>query len=358
MLVFDAHLDLSMNALEWNRDLSQKLETIRQLEQHLTDKPDRGRSTVSFEAMRRGKVGVCVATQIGRYVKPSSILPGWNSPAQAWAQTQGQLAWYKAMEDAGELIQIRTANELDKHVSLWENSESEEKLPIGYILSLEGADSLINLSYLEKAYEAGLRALGPAHYGPGTYAFGTDSVGKMPQKGLELLDKMDELGMILDITHLSDQCLEQAFDRYKGNLWASHHLTRAITPHNRQLPDYYIKKIIERNGFIGMAFDAWMIVPGWQRGISTPKTMGVTLDKIIDHLDHVCQLAGNTKHVGIGSDLDGGFGKEQGPYDLDNISDLQKIPELLKKRGYTEVDIENIMWRNGVNFLLRALPSI
>lgn len=357
MFIFDAHLDLSMNALEWNRDLSTPLEIIRQRESNLTDKPDRGQGTVSFEAMRQGNVGLCVATQIARYVKPKSMLPGWHSPAQAWAQTQGQLAWYKAMEDAGELKQIRSRKDLDTHVNTWQTNESTQRLPIGYVLSLEGADSIVNLDYLENAYANGLRALGPAHYGPGTYAFGTDSVGKMPQQGLDLLDKMSELKMILDITHLSDDCLAQAFERYEGFIWASHHLTRTLTPHNRQLPDNFILKLIERNGFIGMAFDAWMIVPGWQRGISTPQEMGVTIDRILDHLDHVCQLAGNTNHVGIGSDLDGGFGREQCPYDLESIADLQKIPDLLRKRGYTETDVENIMWKNGVNFLRNALPS-
>lgn len=357
MFIFDAHLDLSMNALEWNRDLTKPLTTIRQLEQGLSDKPDRGKSTVSFEEMRRGNVGLCVATQIARYVKPASILPGWNSPAQAWAQTQGQLAWYKAMEEACEITQITTVGELDHHIKLWQNKKPIQTLPIGYVLSLEGADSIVHLDYLQKAYDNGLRALGPAHYGPGRYAFGTDSVGKMPQKGLDLLDKMDALGMILDVTHLSDQCLEQAFDRYRGPIWASHHLTRALTPHNRQLPDLFIEKIIERNGFIGMAFDAWMIVPGWQRGISTPEKMGVTIEKILDHLDHICQLAGNANHVGIGSDLDGGFGREQCPADVESIADLQKIPDLLRKRGYTETDVENIMWKNGVNFLRNALPN-
>lgn len=356
MFIFDAHLDLSMNALEWNRDLSQPLDIIQQLEQNLTDKPDRGKGTVSFEEMRRGNLGLCVATQIARYVKPPNPLSGWNSQAQAWAQTQGQLAWYKAMEQTGELTQIRTSAELTSHINKWQNKTSDERLPIGYILSLEGADSIIDLSYLDIAHKNGLRALGPAHYGPGVYAFGTDSTGKFPQKGLELLDRMDELKIILDVTHLSDECMEQAFERYAGPIWASHHLTRKITPHNRQLPDRFITKVIQREGFIGMAFDAWMIVPDWKRGVSTPAGMEVTIDKILNHLDHICQLAGNTNHVGIGSDLDGGFGREQCPYDIETIADLQKIPDLLQKRGYSKDDVENIMWRNGVRFLERALP--
>src|SRR6476659_3190543 len=160
MQILDAHLDLSMNALEWNRDLTRPIEEIRQREQGLTDKKDRGKGTVCFPEMRRGQVGLCVATQIARYVKPANPLPGWHSPEQAWAQTQGQLAWYRAMEDCGEMVQIKDAAGLDKHIRLCE--EPSQNTPIGYILSLEGADSIYDLRLLERSYEEGLRALGPA----------------------------------------------------------------------------------------------------------------------------------------------------------------------------------------------------
>ena len=159
-LIIDVHLDLSMNALEWNRDLSQPLDEINQREQHLTDKPDRGNSMVNFAEMRKGNIGLCVATLIARYVKKSNTLPGWHSPAQAWAQTQGQLAWYRAMEDAGEIRSIRNFTDLEKHLATWNQATNKNKQPIGYLLSLEGADSMVNLSYLEKAYANGLRALG------------------------------------------------------------------------------------------------------------------------------------------------------------------------------------------------------
>src|SRR3954454_22723971 len=142
MLIFDAHLDLAMNALEWNRDLTRPVPEIRERERGLTDKKARGKGTVSFPEMRRGGVGICVATQIARYVKRKNPLPGWHSAEQAWAQTQGQLAWYRAMEEAGQMRQIKDAEGLRKHVQLWE-SGSTERGPIGYILSLEGADSIV-----------------------------------------------------------------------------------------------------------------------------------------------------------------------------------------------------------------------
>ncbi len=349
MFIFDAHLDLAMNALEWNRDLTWSVNDIRKSESGMTDKPDREKNTVSLQAMRNGTIGICVATQIARYVKKESKLPGWNSPQQAWAQTQGQLAWYKEMEEIGEMTQITNSEQLNEHLNLWQNSEA--KKPIGYILSLEGADSIVTMNHLEKAYENGLRAIGPAHYGPGTYAHGTDSVGGIGTKGKELLKKMEELNVILDATHLCDQSFWETMKVYNGPVWASHNNCRKFVNHNRQFSDEQIKELISRNAVIGIALDAWMMVPNWIRGTSTPENMGVTLNQMIDNMDHICQLAGNANHVGIGTDLDGAFGKEQSPSDIDTIADLQKIPNLLYKRGYSKNDIDLIMHQNFISFL-------
>lgn len=352
--IFDAHLDLSMNALEWNRDLSQTVNNINKNEVHLKDKPDRGLATVSLQAMRQGNIGLCMATQIARYVKPGNQLPGWNSPAQAWAQTQGQLAWYFEMEAAGEMIQIKDAKGLQNHLNSWDNYK--EKKPIGYILSLEGADSIISMEHLNLAHDQGLRAIGPAHYGPGTYAFGTDSEGPIGPKGKRLLKEIELLDMILDMTHLCDQSFWETLDNYKGKLWASHSNCRKFVPNHRQFSDDQIKVLIERGAVIGMALDAWMMLPNWERGITNPKGSGLVLETIVAHIDHICQIAGNSDHVGLGTDLDGGFGKEQCPYDLKTIADLQKFDTLLTKRGYTQTDIEKILSKNFINFLMKALP--
>ncbi|MDC6364939.1 MULTISPECIES: dipeptidase [Flavobacteriaceae] len=352
MFVFDAHLDLAMNAMEWNRDLRLPISEIREREKGMTDKPDRAKNTVSLPAMRKGNVGLCVATQIARYVEKDSPLPGWNSQQQAWAQTQGQLAWYKSMEDLDEMVQITNSNQLNAHLQLWE-TEREVK-PIGYILSLEGADSIVDMSYLEKAYEDGLRAIGPAHYGPGVYAHGTDSEGGIGSKGHELLKKVEELNLILDATHLCNVSFWETMKVYRGHVWASHNNCRKLVDHNRQFSDEQLKELIQRDAIIGVALDAWMMVPNWIRGKSTPQSMGVTLELMINNIDHICQLAGNSNHVGIGTDLDGAFGKEQCPADLDTIANLQKVPDLLVRRGYKESDIKNIMHLNFINFLRRV----
>jgi membrane dipeptidase len=354
MFTVDAHLDLSMNALEWNRDLTLPVSEINSREKGQTDKPDRGNATVSLPELRRGNVGLVVATQIARYVAPGNPLPGWHSPEQAWAQTQGQLAWYRAMVDQGEMSQITNLKELESHLHLWENEEHSIQKPIGFILSLEGADSIVNLDYLERAFESGLRALGPAHYGPGRYAFGTDSSSPLSNQGKALIRKMDELGIILDATHLCDLAFWDALDLYKGPIWASHNNCRSLVNHNRQFSDEMIKALVDRGAVIGGAFDAWMLSPGWIRGKSTPKEREVSISTVLDHLDHICQIAGNANHIGIGSDLDGAFGTEQSPWDLETIADLTTIPDLLQKRGYSEEDVKKVMHNNWLTFLRGA----
>jgi membrane dipeptidase len=356
MLIADAHLDLAMNAIEWNRDLTRPIEEIRARERDLTDKPDRGRGTVSFREMRRGGVGLCVATQIARYVTPGNPLPGWHSQAQAWAMTQAQLAWYRAMEERGELLQIRDRSGLDGHLASWD-ATGGEGTPIGYVLSLEGADSLVTLSYLDRAYASGLRAIGPGHYGPGVYAQGTNASGELGPRGRELLREMERLGMILDVTHLCDESLRDALDHFRGPLWASHSNCRTLVPHNRQFSDEQIRELVQRGAVIGAAFDAWMLVPGWVRGETDPARAGVSLSTVVDHIDRICQLAGSARHCGIGSDLDGGFGREQGPVDVETIADLGRLPALLAARGYSTEDVELIAHTNVTRFLRGALPQ-
>jgi membrane dipeptidase len=352
MLILDAHLDLAMNALEWNRDLSRPIDEIRARERDRQDKPDRGRGTVSLPEMRRGRIGLCVATLIARYVAPGNPLQGWHSPEQAWAMTQGQLAWYRAMEERGEIVQIADAPSLDAHLNAWRTPDPDA--PIGYVLSLEGADSIVTLAHLERAYEQGLRAVGPAHYGPGVYAQGTNATGPMGAPGHELLREMERLGIILDVTHLCDDSLRDALDHFSGVVWASHSNCRSLVPHERQFSDDQIRELVQRDAVIGVAFDAWMLVPGWVRGQSTPERAGVTLSTVLDHVDHICQLAGDARHCGIGSDLDGAFGREQCPSDVHTIADLAGIPDLLKARGYSDDDVGRIAHGNFIRLLRKA----
>src|SRR5690606_29668613 len=247
MLIIDGHLDMAMNAMEWNRNLKESVYAIREREQGMSDKLDRAKGVVALPELRKGKIGLVVATQISRYVEKGSTLPGWHSPEQAWAQAQGQRAWYQAMEDVGEMVQIKDAQSLNAHLQLWEDEAvTDEDKPVGYILSLEGAVSLSNLCSLEKAYGYGLRALGPDHDGPGRYANGTGMAGPLSQAGFELLQERDNLNLVLDVSRVADEAFWQALDCFKGTVWASHHNCRALVEHQRQLNDEQIKALIER----------------------------------------------------------------------------------------------------------------
>jgi len=354
-LIIDCHLDLAMNAIEWNRDLKKSVKEIRYREEGMTDKLDRSKGTVALPELRKGNIGLVVATQIARYVAPGNLLPGWNSPEIAWGITQAQLSWYRAMEECDEMVQITNWMELQNHLDRWlDKNEANDKKPVGYILSLEGADSLINISYLEKAYRNGLRACGPAHYGPGRYAPGTGMSGGLTEAGRDLVREMDRLKMILDVTHLTDEGFIEALSIFKGPVWASHHNCRKLVSNQRQLSDGQIKILLERNAVIGGVLDNWMLTDNWVRGKDDPFERGIKLEMLVDHYDHICQMAGNSLHVAIGSDLDGAYGKEQSPYDLEDISDLQRLSGILTKRGYSTVDVENIFYNNWLRFLKNA----
>jgi len=356
MLVFDAHLDLAWNALDWNRDLLLPVKEIRRRE---AAEPDmdfkaRGRGTVSFPELRKGRVGIFVATLLARLFRPN-LMPAiqrYASMDAAHAAAAGQMNYYRTLDRAGHLNWIKDAAGLDRHFTAWQTGDSPE--PLGFILSMEGADPVLSPDQVHEWFQAGLRIIGPAHYGVSPYAHGTGTEGGLFPQGKPMLKEMERVGMILDVTHLSDQCFDEALDNYGGPVLASHHNCRALVPDQRQLTDDQIKRLVHRGAVIGAALDAWMLGPGWIRGKTQPKEANVSLETYVDHIDRVCQLAGNAHHAAIGSDLDGGFGTEQTPHDLDTIADLQRVPVLLRKRGYVEADVKNVMHGNWVRFFKTA----
>jgi membrane dipeptidase len=351
MLLFDAHLDLAWNALDWNRDLQLSIDAIRAAENGMTGKA-RGRNTVSFPEMRRGQVGLCIATLLARLLRDTMPpIQRFRSMTAAYAAAHGQLAYYRSLTASGYLRWITDSAGLETHVGAW-LAGNPSQAAIGFILSMEGADPVLAPEQIGEWWDAGLRIIGPAHYGPSPYAHGTGTEGGLFPPGPALLKEMERVGMILDVTHLSDESFDEALAIYGGPVLASHHNCRALVPGQRQLTDDQIRRLIGRGAVIGSALDAWMLYPGWIRGETQPDVVG--LEAMIDHMDRVCQLAGNSRHAAIGSDLDGGFGTEQTPRDLNTIADLQNIPELLRQRGYAPADIENICYGNWVHFFREA----
>ncbi|NKB71097.1 MAG: peptidase M19 [Candidatus Latescibacteria bacterium] len=349
-LIFDSHLDLAFSALQINRDLTQPAATVR------THDPVEiiesfGSCTTTLPELRRGRIGLVCGTVMSR-TDPNDrwTRTGMYTQAQCHGVGRGHLAYYQALEREGIIRFIRTADELATMAAAWQNPAADT--PIGLILSMESADPILSPDQVAEWYELGLRMVSISHYGTSTYSNGTGTEGGLLPPAKPLLDALRAAGIVVDMTHLTDQAHWELLEIYDGPICASHHNCRALTPGQRQLTDEMIHSIAERNGVIGAALDAWMLDPGWQRSVPPyDQQTAATLSTVADHIDHICQLLGTARHCGIGTDLDGGFGTEQAPRDLNTIADLQKLYPIFVERGYSEADIEGIFSGNWIRFL-------
>lgn len=360
-LLIDTHLDLAWNALAWDRDLTSEIAEINRRESGMTDDDARGHATTSLPEMRRAGLAVCLATILVRAkpeVRPreghNRLSVDYPNRQIAYAIGQGQLAYYRLLEQEGQLRAIRTAADLVEHWQRWQKGPAHD-LPIGFILAMEGADPIVSPAQAEAWFNDGLRSVSLAHYGKSHYGVGTGDRGPLTAEGLELLREFERLGMILDITHLAEPGFYQALEVFAGPVMASHNNCRALVPGDRQFSDGQIRHLIQRDSVIGVACDAWMLYPQWQIN-KTPRE-AVRLEAVADHIDHICQLSGNCRHAGIGSDLDGGYGTEQTPHGLDTIADLQKLGDILSARGYAEDDISALFHGNWLRFFRQHLPK-
>lgn len=353
VLLFDAHLDLALNGVDWNRDMRCSVDDLRAHERHL-GMTDAGRtgSTLSLPELRAAEIGICLSTLLARQEKEINHSFGWTSPQTCYAMAHAHLAWHRAMERAGLMRSIKTKNELAHHIEDYRTNPTTA--PLGFIQTMEGADPVLVPDTIDEFYEHGLRAIGLTHYGANRYGGGTACEVGLALDAIPLLKRIGELGMTVDVTHLSDVAFWQVLEYFDGRIHASHQNSRRLAPWQRQFSDEQYKAVIDRDGVIGIAFDVIMLQPGYVRRV-TPAT--VTMERAVDNIDIVCQLAGNTRHVGIGSDLDGGYGVEQTPADFDRIRDLQRLTEMLSKRGYTETDISGIMHGNWLRFFGEVLPD-
>lgn len=357
--ILDAHLDLSWNALSYDRDQLLPVADLREQEKHRPGK-GRGHVTTSLHEMRRANIGVCLATLLARARAPfkpteEPIRTDLDFANQdcAYAMARGQLAYYESLEKQGHMQMLRTAAALKQLAGDW-LAGAEAHTPIGYILSMEGADPIRSPDDVQHWWDLGLRTVCLAHYGPSTYAMGTGGDGPLTPIAGPLLRELDRVGMILDLVHTADTALSQAMDVFQGPVFVSHGNCRALVDCDRQISDEQIKAIAQRGGVIGAVLDAWMLTPGWGKGESTNEN--TTMADVANQIDHVCQLTGSTDHAAIGSDLDGGFGTEQCPNDLDTIVDLHKIEAILADRGYSDAALDAVMHGNWLRFFGDALP--
>ncbi|MDJ0755697.1 MAG: membrane dipeptidase [Ardenticatenaceae bacterium] len=344
-MIIDAHLDLAHSALENGRDLFASLADLREHETHQPLKD--GVATVTFPELRQGNVGLVFATIFIRPAQRKKDPPAktmfYRTADEAYAKAGQQLDYYRRLTD--ETPSIRLVGDI---ASLDEvkNGQEQEKPLLGLVPSMEGADPIRHPQELEEWWERGLRVIGPA-WDDTRYAAGAwrGTRHGFTKEGFELLEVMTDLGFILDLTHLGETAVQEALERYDGPIVATHSNCRRLVPQwgQRHLTDDHIRLLGERDGVVGIVLANPFLRKNHVQG---ERKELVTLDHVVAHIDHVCQLLGSADHVGIGSDFDGGFGQQDIPVELDSIADLAKIGEKLKEKGYDPADINLIMGGN------------
>jgi len=370
VLIVDGHLDLAFNALHHRRDLTQDVLTLREREdpkppgpshpdslreRKRPDSPSRGTVTVSLPQMREGRVGIVLSTIMSRVQSPTPQLDdGMRNQLASHAIGQSHLHYYKALEREGQIKFIHDTAGLDASIAAWQNPG--ENTPVGLILSMESADPILGPDQVQWWWDQGLRSVGLTHFGANTWGKGTGTRGGLYAVTYPLLDAMAETKIALDLTHASDIVFWQLLDYWQGPVHASHCNCRTLVPGQRHLSDEMIKAITDRGGIIGMVFAEAMLNPqlNFDTPDAWPQNARRPMSAVVDHIDHICQLTGNCGHVAIGTDLDGGFGREMAPVDYNTIADLQHFLDILANRGYSTTNIEAIAHGNLLNFFRLA----
>ncbi len=367
IFIIDGHLDMAFNALYKRRDLTLPVQTLREREdpirsgvsQHAdslerrsgpwTHKP--ATVTVSLPEMRKGRVGIMLTTIMARVQAPSGASHNSvRTQAVAHARGRSHLHYYEALERAGEIFWIKTAEDLAESVAMWEAPTDET--PVGLILTMESADPILGPDNVAFWAEAGLKSVSLTHFGANTYGHGTGTVGGLYPPAYPLLDALTETDIAIDLSHASDLAFWQILDYWDGPIHASHCVSRALTPGQRHLTDDMIKAITDRGGVLGMVFAEQMLSPLWDWDDQSTHYANSTrpMKAAIAHIDHICELTGSTDHVAFGTDLDGGFGRELSPIDYNTIDDLQVFLDNLREAGYATEDVEKIAHGNLIQF--------
>ena len=356
-LIIDLHLDLAWDALFWNRDLTLTAHQVRQQEAsgppQVAADYNVGLCTVTFPEMRRGSVGIMLSTIMSRIDERRGIMrDGMRTQEQAIAMGRGHLAYYQMMARRGWIRPVRSIRDLDLAVEAWKHPKDDT--PIYHVLSMESADPIIDPDDVEFWWNAGLRVVGPAHFGHNTYIHGTNTEGGLKPPARDLYRAMQEAGMVLDITHMADQAVWESLEIWDGPVMASHCVCRSVVKGQRHLTDDMIRELTRRGGIIGLVFCQWFIDPEVEWGNRPNKSNYVPrygMEGLIPHIERIGNLAGGSlENIAIGTDMDGGFGAEITPTDVDTIADLQGFATVLGRSGYREEAVEGILSGNALRF--------
>ncbi len=347
--IVDSHLDLAENVTLFGRDLTLSAAQIRAIEKHTTRQ-----ATVSLPDLERGGIAVAFATvtagfqaaDVGEDFEPRSAI--YHTREEAEAQALSQIALYEAWQKRGRVRLLRSVNDLEHHLQLWRQDHKP-----GLVLLMEGADPIVHVRDLPMWWRRGLRMIGVT-FGDTAYGRGvaggsaTSRQGGLTLEGFALLDAMAELGFIWDVSHLTEEGVWQGLERGFPRVCASHANARALTPTDRHLSDDVIHAVGERNGVIGLVLYNGFLEPRWLEARSITVSLNEHLRR---HAEHIARLAG-WGHVGIGSDLDGGFGLEESPFEIDTVADLYKVGAVLPAEAR-----EMVLSANWLDFLQAGLPQ-
>jgi membrane dipeptidase len=365
-LVIDSHQDLAYNMLTWGRDYTRSVQETRRLEAGTNVPSINGDCIVGWPEYQRGQVAAVFATLFATPAKKKEAYDTiWYADVEtAHRLYRNQITIYRRLSDSNpdKFRLVASTKELDSVVDEWSkpalNGEHSEGHPVGLIYLMEGADGIRSPRELSEWYDMGLRLIGLAWAGT-RYCGGTSEPGPLSPEGRELIAAMADYNFVLDLSHMDEAAALESLDRYEGPVMATHSNCAALmkgSETNRHLPDRVIEGLIERDAVIGLIPLNTFLKVGWIRKNGSRRDE-VPLDVLISHIDHICQIAGDSLHAGIGSDFDGGFGLQSIPPELDSIADLQVISSGLKARGYGEADVENILGGNWLRFLRRNLPA-
>jgi len=360
MLIVDAHQDLAWNILTFGRDYTRSAAETRQIEQG-TEIPKRnGDTLLGWPDYQKGRVAIIFATLFATPIRAKQ--GDWD--IQHYADADGARVCYSAQLDAYHRLVdenpdkfrlVLHQQDLQDVLSHW-NGESIDGHPVGLVPLMEGAEGIRHPSELEEWWARGVRIIGLAWRG-NRFCGGTQEPGPLTKEGFALLGELADWGYTLDLSHMDEEAALQSLDEYPGRIIASHANAKDLlkgTDSNRFLSNQIIQNLIERDGIIGVVPYNRFLLHNWMPSQGRWK---VGLPQLVAHIDHICQIAGDARHVGIGSDFDGGFGLQNTPAEIDTISDLNKLVLLLVEKGYTEIDIAAVLGQNWIKFLMETLPE-
>ena len=368
MLIFDGDYPMANGALDMDRDLTLPIDQLRSAPVGVqkTRMIANSETMATLPEMRRGEIAAALVKLVACVVRPAHDHGDHVSQEVAYAAAHGQLAYYRVLEAKGESRILKSREDFRAHMRTWSETTEYDELPVGMVVGMEGADAIVWPEQVHEWWGDGLRVVSLSHYGVSAYSHGTGTgvSGGLFPAAQTLLREMESLGMILDVTHTSDESVRQELDIFSGPVIASHQNCRALVAGERQMPDDLLKRIIERGAVIGASMDTHMLSRDfeldWANGqahrASFPRD-AVTLEDLVDHIDYVCQMAGNSLHAAIGGDTDGQGGREGAPYEIETVADYQKIAGILDRRGYGQQDVENVMYRNWQRFYEKWLPE-